>query len=526
MPAPHNGTACPVCSVGKTPQMHDFRCASCGVLQHAECQQWAKGAIVALSFVTSDLPAVYFCKDCIINFTRKPVYSQDTIKSHVLKINDLTAELNLLKSTSPSSEPDELAALKNKYETEVTRAVGLTNQLIVMEQENQQLNAHIAELDKVSPKLMYAASGNKDPPTETEARFAKIEAQIGSIAASMASFANAVNIQTSTLSKPPVNKQQPINKQLTKQQVIPPTKPLARQKNRARSTSQPPPLTGAIPKKKQGSTSGKPQPPKHQIKQFKADVSNRTFASIVANTASALQPKRIVQRNADTAAADFNAIKLDRSFNVTGIREATADKFTVTFDSNAQAIAFDECFLEKHGEKATSIAPRIISPQFKLTGPFGTLLIEDIVSALVNQNNHITADSIHFVRRYASGLLETVIFKCDQLILNAIVSKGSVLFGLQSIRCHEVIEILQCSKCCEYGHTMAKCKAPQQICKICSKNHKHTGCPTPNAPCCINCVNTPATTDIPIATAHRATHDRCPIRMARLSVVKSKLAKQ
>lgn len=454
------------------------------------------------------------------------IYTKKEMDDMTVSLREAQNEANDLKiqlSNSPKNNVKELAELKIKYEAELTKSLNLTNQMTALEADNDALTSHIAELGKVCPDP-EKATVNQPNTSDTESRFKAIETQIATIAATMASFANAVNIQTHNLNKPTA-----ANKPSVKQQQGKPmAKPvIVRQPNRARSASQPPPSKGAIPKQRPGTAPGKPPAAKAQAKQpAKTDLSNRTFASIVANTASALQPKRIVQRNPDTTAEQFNLIKLDRTFNITDIKEVTGDKFTVLFNSNAQAAAFDEGFMEKHGERASSVAPRTVSPQFKITGPFGQLSIEDIVSAIINQNDHINADNIQFVRRYASGMLETIIFKCDQLVLNTIVNKGSILFGLQSIRCHEVIEILQCSKCCAYGHTMIKCQSPQQICKICSKGHKHVNCPTPNAPCCINCVNTPASTNTPIPTNHRATHDRCPIRMARLQIVKNKLSKQ
>lgn len=535
-------TICQACKLGKLPDKTHYNCASCGAFQHAECANWANPAIAALNYTANELPAVFFCQNCIGNFHGRVCYSRNTMADYSSKNRALTHDLNNLKArlaAQPANIDDvakEMAEWKEKYEVELLKSLDLTNQIIVFEQENHSLTRHITELEKLSlpgDDNLQGQSGLDATNDRIESRFVAMESQIKSIVTAMASYANAVNLQTTQINrqqvKPPTTAQQ-VSKTKTYAQVTKPTptptittvKPL--HARIPRSASQPRPETS---KPAQQTTKRASKPADQKKNPTTADIlASRTFASIAANSVNALQPKRTVSKLPDASAEDFDKIKLDTSFHVKSIQASGLDRFTILFDSAAQANAFDDAFNAKYAEVAQSIAPKPITPQFKLTGPFGEINDKVLTKSIVDQNPHIPADTITLDRKYRSGRqFWTCIYNCDQVILNTILTHGSILHGLQSFRCHEVIELMQCQRCCEYGHTAAKCKG-QLACKICAGSHTHTECPNVDTPKCINCMNIPANNNTPIKVDHRATHDRCQVRVSRLNVVRAKLSKQ
>ena len=49
------------------------------------------------------------------------------------------------------------------------------------------------------------------------------------------------------------------------------------------------------------------------------------------------------------------------------------------------------------------------------------------------------------------------------------------------------LRILQCLKCCKYGHTIAQCRSPTPVCNYCSEQHLGTNCPNKADPTAKKC---------------------------------------
>ncbi|KAI4465071.1 hypothetical protein MML48_3g00013472 [Holotrichia oblita] len=68
-----------------------------------------------------------------------------------------------------------------------------------------------------------------------------------------------------------------------------------------------------------------------------------------------------------------------------------------------------------------------------------------------------------------------------------------------------VIPVIQCFKCCRYGHVQQQCRSAAR-CPACSKNHNLSECPNSQSPVCISCRGPHLSTERYIKTSQRT----CP----------------
>lgn len=99
-----------------------------------------------------------------------------------------------------------------------------------------------------------------------------------------------------------------------------------------------------------------------------------------------------------------------------------------------------------------------------------------------------------------------------------IIQHGFFMFGNAHSHCYELVDTVQCVNCAIYGHYARNCKIPT-TCKICSGPHSYKDCPKSGPPKCINCIAANKNGN-DFNTRHRATDDRCPVRINRIDGIK------
>lgn len=138
--------------------------------------------------------------------------------------------------------------------------------------------------------------------------------------------------------------------------------------------------------------------------------------------------------------------------------------------------------------------------------------------------NAISGLSLTFDREYSSNhKTKNIVYKCSNNLLSVIIKKGMVRIDLEEYLCYDDFPLLQCFKCCVFGHTSATC-TESIACKICGGDHNYNECVAPK-PSCINCFRAETATGVIHTGRHRATAGICPIRAERLRKVINELAK-
>lgn len=214
-------------------------------------------------------------------------------------------------------------------------------------------------------------------------------------------------------------------------------------------------------------------------------------------------------------------IRNDSAFNelsIENIKRTQKNRLNVTLTTSSEANKFETMFSSKYKDKVSINKLKDIEAKFKIVNvPMET--IEQVFrSKIYSCNRWIEADTLIFDREYSSNLkTKNIVYRCSNNTLSLIVKKGMVRIDLEEYLCYDDFPLLQCFKCCAFGHTATSCT--QNIaCKNCGGDHNHKDCEV-SKPSCINCLRAETASGIVHSGKHRATAGICPIRAERMRKV-------
>jgi len=109
------------------------------------------------------------------------------------------------------------------------------------------------------------------------------------------------------------------------------------------------------------------------------------------------------------------------------------------------------------------------SPKIKLSSIpsyFNTTDKESIVQRIVEKNSFLSNeynanhDSIQYLFTYNTNSGKTIVLKCSPKVRNLIKQQNdSLIIDCFKCKIYDHFHILQCSKCCKYGHSSKNCKS-------------------------------------------------------------------
>lgn len=90
------------------------------------------------------------------------------------------------------------------------------------------------------------------------------------------------------------------------------------------------------------------------------------------------------------------------------------------------------------------------------------------------------------------------------------INRAQVMhIGWKNCKFVDYINVIQCYKCCKYGHMEKACKSDKQICARCAKEHKIQECPIENEnKICSNCKYAAETLHIPNINYNHSAFDK------------------
>lgn len=123
--------------------------------------------------------------------------------------------------------------------------------------------------------------------------------------------------------------------------------------------------------------------------------------------------------------------------------------------------------------------PNKRNPQFRISGVDPDILPAELLATLNTQNSDLKIEPQDFTHRTSykekSGNV-THIIEVKAPVYQRIQSKEKVHLGWTSCPITENFYVPRCTKCCQYGHTKAKCISKSGFCTICAENHPTTEC--------------------------------------------------
>lgn len=301
--------------------------------------------------------------------------------------------------------------------------------------------------------------------------------------------------------------------------------PIARSRSPSVVNQQPTPLESRNVKKK--SVSSKPAEKKQVA--VAAPKKQVTFAQALteANALATSTRNLKILGDPQQCAAISNRLRSDPEFKKVHFSNDIAKGpggLTVTCTTNADAIKLDELLTNKYAADVTSKKMDLRLPQIKLTGFPADVPRDTLRDELAAQNLPIAKLHYNIITSYnvaaTNNILSTVVIESDVRTHSKLVAQKFPFYGLKKINIHEVVNVVQCIHCQQFGHIKINCTSDQH-CRKCSGKHDYKDCTVDD----INCANCVAANEkgADFDSGHRANDPRCPCFKKRVLAVKKKL---
>lgn len=200
-------------------------------------------------------------------------------------------------------------------------------------------------------------------------------------------------------------------------------------------------------------------------------------------------------------------------------------------ETNAEALKLDKLLVSRLSDYIKSSLP-INKLRVKLINAIRGNIDTDTFMNMLCMQNELNVNSLRVIESYkitrGKFTYTNLIVEVDNLItFKELIQKGSLSFGLNSIKVFEIIELNQCKKCLKYGHFAQNCRY-NEFCRWCGGNHAASVCVNKASnPKCINCLHLNKKSDLSsyVGYDHVATYDLCPVRLKRVMELKKFLSK-
>lgn len=259
---------------------------------------------------------------------------------------------------------------------------------------------------------------------------------------------------------------------------------------------------------------------KHQSATF-AEVLNNSLSfgsssrtlNIVGNEATTIKISQRILNDADFINVHYKNVRI-KSPNAIAIHCTSPD----------EARKLDDLIDLKYKESVISERNVERLPRIKISGFPTNAPAEELKGKLISANPELATLNFRVVDIYSvntrDGFYTNMIVESELTTHAKIMSMKSLLFGLKKLKIYEQTNLIQCSKCYNFGHLKSRCMKPT-ACRRCGDEHTHAEC-TSTKIRCTNCLfsNNTGTT---FNSGHLANDPRCPIYKKRLEVVKQKL---
>ncbi|XP_023240772.1 uncharacterized protein LOC111639206 [Centruroides sculpturatus] len=180
-------------------------------------------------------------------------------------------------------------------------------------------------------------------------------------------------------------------------------------------------------------------------------------------------------------------------------------------------------------ENITARTPKKSLPKVAIYGIPSNLSKEVIINTIFDQNDNISAHYDNNKENYVKEITAKFkwgknpnthhwVFEVTPGLKRILIMQKKL--NIDWVRCsvEEHFSIIQCYRCCRYGHFARECKSERAFCNHCGGDHRYSECKNKGtSPSCINCICSKAAN-----FAHKANHNSCTERM---KVIKNITAK-
>lgn len=249
-----------------------------------------------------------------------------------------------------------------------------------------------------------------------------------------------------------------------------------------------------------------------------------TYAeALTANNASADQVRnvRIVADSSENITQRLLNDRICDELKIEKVQQRGKNFMVIKCATKEDANSVEQRLTAKYKGAIVVASAKTRKPAFKIVNIPADLPKLDIVSTVKDQNQWLTNATLEVIKHYpvhGERNYVNAIIECTLETLKRVVSRGSVIIGLQERKCFEYIEPMQCLRCQGFGHFSYDCPN-NEACKKCGGRHGTNRCEAePSVKRCINCVrHNKKNKEKPYSTSHAATDPRCSSREERVN---------
>lgn len=204
------------------------------------------------------------------------------------------------------------------------------------------------------------------------------------------------------------------------------------------------------------------------------------------------------------------------------VKRKGKNNFTVFFSNEDGAQKTEQQLKFNYNDNIVVKSVNPVPPMVKITGIFTEFEDStDVIFELRRQNPWMTNLEFKRVREYTvktdSGPYMNLIISCDLVVQEILIKKASCIFGINSCKIFEYIDVLRCIKCQRFGHFVRDCTF-NETCRKCHQQHSTKTCILPTINKCSNCIieNKKGAN---FNSKHRTSDERCPLRVERINAL-------
>lgn len=223
----------------------------------------------------------------------------------------------------------------------------------------------------------------------------------------------------------------------------------------------------------------------------------------------------------------------DTNFAPAAVKYVSNNKLRVEFDTAQQRDITLRKIEAKHDSQIRAEASKMLSPMIVLKGVPESIPTEDLTGIITGQNDSIKAAAqsesdlvFKFKRANRNKNLYNAVFIASPSVWTAVIRANKVNLDHLRIHAEEYVPVLQCYKCLQYGHTRARCTAPNPICSHCADpHHEFKTCPKRKDESevrCHNCAQHAKESNSTTLVNHSATSLQCPRMTTMISRIRSR----
>lgn len=213
-----------------------------------------------------------------------------------------------------------------------------------------------------------------------------------------------------------------------------------------------------------------------------------------------------------------------REISANGIRNIRNGGIAINCDSSKSTASIKQIVQNKLGDEYIVSLPPIKKPRVKIVGVFDTFENEELLTAIKEQNDHLTNANIEIkkiLKKTGRDRPYDVVLEIDYDSYTELMKTKFINLGWKRCKVFDHIHITRCYKCCGFAHISSDCKS-KKVCPKCNGEHDYKDCKSDVLEC-TNCVYMNKKFNTKYNCDHHAFSSKCETTKIKLLQLSKKI---